>query len=177
MRLDIAMHNSFAVAKVECLEELEDVESDINIVELGVQASEIGVVDVLENQRWSLTLRVANDIKQGDNIGAASQVLKDLYLSLDLLLLDRLQHFDNALLIVDYIDTLKDFRVLSAANLSDDLVVFQNTPADINTVVVPVTAGHALVDIGVDTRHDGQESEGVARGGADDLERGFGGRR
>jgi hypothetical protein len=56
MRLDIAMHNSFAVAKVECLEELEDVESDINIVELGVQASEIGVVDVLENQRWSLTL-------------------------------------------------------------------------------------------------------------------------
>jgi hypothetical protein len=73
--------------------------------------------------------------------------------------------------------TQRQFHNCRHTNLSDDLVVFQNTPADINTVVVPVTAGHALVDIGVDTRHDGQESEGVARGGADDLERGFGGRR
>lgn len=75
-------------------------------------------------------------------------------------------------------------------DLSDDLVVFQDTPAykrwsatsslklsrgrghtDVNTVVVPVTAGHALVDIGVDARHDGQRSEGVARGGADGLRR------
>jgi hypothetical protein len=89
--------------------------------------------------------------------------------------------------------TQRQFHNCRHTNLSDDLVVFQNTPAckrwsatlsvklsrgrghtDINTVVVPVTAGHALVDIGVDTRHDGQESEGVARGGADDLERGFG---
>lgn len=56
MRLDISMHNSFAVAEIESFEELKDVESDINIVKLGVEASEIGVVDVLEDERWSLAL-------------------------------------------------------------------------------------------------------------------------
>jgi hypothetical protein len=167
MRLDITVHDSLAVAEIEGLQELEDVESNINIVELGVQASEIGVVDMLKDERRCLALRVTNNVKQGNDVRATSQILKNLDLSLNLLLLDRLQDLDNALLVVDNIDTLKDFRVLSAADLSNNLVVFQDSPADINTVVVPVTAGHALVDIGVDARHDGQRSKGVARGAAD----------
>ena len=50
MRLDITVHDSLAVAEIEGLQELEDVKSNINIVELGVQASEIGVVDELEDK-------------------------------------------------------------------------------------------------------------------------------
>lgn len=67
MRLDISMHNSFAVAEIESFEELKDVESNINIVKLGVEASEIGVVDVLEDERWSLALfavRVSQDVSK-----------------------------------------------------------------------------------------------------------------
>jgi hypothetical protein len=56
MRLDISMHNSFAVTEIESFEELKDVESNINVVKLGVEASEIGVVDVLEDERWCLAL-------------------------------------------------------------------------------------------------------------------------
>lgn len=37
---------------------------------------------------------------------------------------------------------------------------------NVNTVIVPVAAGHVLVDICVDARHDGRRDEGVARGGA-----------
>lgn len=56
MRLHISMHDSLAVAKVESLEQLKDIVADIDVVELGVQASEIGVVDVLEDERRGLTL-------------------------------------------------------------------------------------------------------------------------
>lgn len=56
MRLYVSVHDSLAVAKVESLEQLKDVVTDIDVVELGVEASEIGVVDMLEDERWGLTL-------------------------------------------------------------------------------------------------------------------------
>jgi hypothetical protein len=103
-------------------------------------------------------LRVADDVKESDNIGATRQVLKNLDLALYLLLLDRLQDLDDAFLVVDNVDALKDLRVLSPAfcgvmvskqqaapaegdetkagtrekehtNFAHHLVVFQDTPA------------------------------------------------
>ena len=56
MRLDVSVHNALAVAEVQRLEQLEDVEPDIEIVEFGVEAPEVGIVDVFEDQRGSLTL-------------------------------------------------------------------------------------------------------------------------
>ena len=66
-------------------------------------------------EKVGTNLRIPNNVKQGNNVGSTSQILQNLDLSLNLLLLDRLQDLDNALLVVDNIDTLKDFRVLSAA--------------------------------------------------------------
>lgn len=60
-------------------------------------------------------LRVSNDIKQGDDVGATGQVLKNLDLSLDLLLLDRLQDLDDAFLVVHNVDAFEHFGILSAA--------------------------------------------------------------
>lgn len=56
MRLHIPVHDSLAVAVVKGLEELVDVVSYIDVVELGIEASEVGVVHVLEYERRSLTL-------------------------------------------------------------------------------------------------------------------------
>ena len=56
VRLDVAVHDALAVAEVEGLEELEDVVSDIDVVEFGIQAAEVGVVDVLEDERRRLAL-------------------------------------------------------------------------------------------------------------------------
>jgi hypothetical protein len=57
MRFDIAMHDALAVAVVESLEQLKDVVPDINVVELGVEASEVRVVDKLEDEGRRLTLK------------------------------------------------------------------------------------------------------------------------
>ena len=50
MRLHIAVHNALAVAEVEGLEELEDVVPHVDVVEFGVEAPEVGIVDVLEDE-------------------------------------------------------------------------------------------------------------------------------
>lgn len=137
------MHDSLAVAVVQALEQLVDVVSDIDVVELGVQAPEIGIVDVFEDKRrglalhhktistlaedvlgicpkWAQTwertyLAIPNNIQQSNNVWATGQVLQDLDLSLDLLLLYGLEHLDNTLLIVDNVDPLKNFRVFSTS--------------------------------------------------------------
>lgn len=58
MRLHIAVHNTLTMAEVEGLEEFKDIETNINIIELGVQGSEIGVVDVLKDERGCLALDI-----------------------------------------------------------------------------------------------------------------------
>lgn len=56
VRLHISVHDALAVAEVESLEQLEDVEADVEVGELGVEAPEVGVVDVFEDERRGLTL-------------------------------------------------------------------------------------------------------------------------
>lgn len=76
--------------RVNHLEQLEDVVSDINVGEFWVQASEIGVVDVFEDERGSFALQkrcqrgesrskegqthlaIAHDIEQTNNVGASA---------------------------------------------------------------------------------------------------------
>lgn len=60
-------------------------------------------------------LRVPHDIQQRHNVWSSGQVLQNLDFTLNLLLLDRLQHFDDAFLIVDDVDSLKHLGVFSAA--------------------------------------------------------------
>jgi len=96
-------------------------------------------------------LVVAHYIQQRDDVGAAGQILQDLDFALYLLLLDGLQDFDDAFLVVDDVDAFENLRVLSAPNLSHDFVVFQDAPGDVDRVVVPVGAGHVRVDIGINT--------------------------
>jgi hypothetical protein len=56
VRLDVAVHNALAVAEVKSLEQLMDIEADIEVVELGIQAPEVCVVDVFEDEGRRLTL-------------------------------------------------------------------------------------------------------------------------
>ena len=115
MRLHVAVHDALAVAVVEGLEQLEDVVTDVDVVELGVEGAEVGVIDELKDERGRLALRVADDVEQGDDVGPAGEVLQNLDLALYLLLLDGLEDLDDAFLVVDDIDALEDLGVLSAA--------------------------------------------------------------
>jgi hypothetical protein len=58
MGLDITVHDAFAVAVVEGLEQLENVVPHVVVQELGVQTPEVGVVDILEDQRGRFALHV-----------------------------------------------------------------------------------------------------------------------
>lgn len=56
-------------------------------------------------------LRIPNDIQQADHIRSPCEVLQNLDLSLDLLLLDGFQDFDDALLVGREVNALEDLRV------------------------------------------------------------------
>lgn len=60
-------------------------------------------------------LTIPDNVKQSNDVGSARQILQNFDLSLDLLLLNRLQDLDNTLLVVDNVDSLENLRVLSAA--------------------------------------------------------------
>lgn len=49
MRLDVSVHDSLAVAKVQSLQQLVNVEPNIEIVEFGIEAAKIDIVDIFEN--------------------------------------------------------------------------------------------------------------------------------
>ena len=123
VRLHIPMHDSLAVTEVQRLQKLVDIITHVIVGEPGVEHAEIRVVHVFENQARCLALAIANDIKQGYHVGATCQVLKNLDLTLNLLLLDWLQDLDDTLLVVDHIDALEHFRVFSAAYQSMSLAL------------------------------------------------------
>lgn len=50
MRLHISVHDALAVTEIQRLQELEDVVTHIEVVEFGIEAAEVGIVDVLENE-------------------------------------------------------------------------------------------------------------------------------
>lgn len=89
-------------------EKFEHVISDVEIGESRVEHFEVDIVDVFCDQAWDLGSRIANHVQQGYNIRTSSQVLKDFDFSLDLLLLDRFEDFDDTLFIIDDVNTLED---------------------------------------------------------------------
>ena len=97
---------------------------------------------------------IPNNIQQANHIRPSGKVLQDLDFPLDLLLLDRLEHFDDALLVGRKVNTLEDLRVsssfaallfvdskvpiatlthlgvLSASDFPDNLIVVLHAPLD-----------------------------------------------
>lgn len=56
MRLNVPVHDALTMAVVEGLEQLVDVVANIDVVELRIEAAEVGVVDILKDQRGCFTL-------------------------------------------------------------------------------------------------------------------------
>lgn len=109
VRLHIPVHNSFTMAKVQRLQKLINVKANVIVGEARVERAEIRVVHIFKNQTRSLALVITNDIKQSYHVGTTRQILKNLDLTLNLLLLDRLEDLNDTLLVVDHIDALKHF--------------------------------------------------------------------
>ena len=91
----------------------------VEICESLVELLEVGVVDVLEDERGCPAHRVLDDSLQRDDVGSTAQVLQDLDLALDLFLLDRLQRLDYAFLVVGHVDGFEDLAVLAPTELPE----------------------------------------------------------
>lgn len=50
VRFHVAVHYALAVTEIQGLQELENVVADVEVVEFGVEAAKIGVVDVFEDK-------------------------------------------------------------------------------------------------------------------------------
>lgn len=61
MRLHVSVHDTLAVAKVQSLEQLQDIVPHVQVVELGVEDPKFGVVDVLEYQGRRLALCIERE--------------------------------------------------------------------------------------------------------------------
>lgn len=133
------------------LQELVDVVPNVIVSKSRIQHFEVCVVHILENEAGSLGVGISDNIQQLDNVGATAQVLQDFYLALDLqtksscvsvlhfktcfksekqdkdtmylLLLYRLQDFDDAFLIADSVHSLKDLAIFPAPNLPHNLII------------------------------------------------------
>lgn len=66
------MHNTFAVAEVESLQQFVDIEANIIIGESRIERAEIGVVHVFEDQARGFALAIADHIQQRDHVGTSS---------------------------------------------------------------------------------------------------------
>ena len=75
MWLDISMHNTLAVAVVQGLKKLEYVKAYVIVGELGIQVTEIGVVDILKYERGGLALRsfFISRCDQGERVRGSTQ--------------------------------------------------------------------------------------------------------
>ena len=151
MWFDITVHDTVGMAIVQSLEQLEDIETNIEVRESRVKDLEVCVVDMLEDERGSLGLRIAYHVEQLDDVCSPAHVLQDLNFSFDLLLFDGLEDFDDTLGVVDGVDALEDLRVLAAADLSNYFVLFLVTPVHREGLIVPILSGTVDVHVGVDT--------------------------
>jgi hypothetical protein len=76
-------------------------------------------------------LLIANDIKQLNDVRTTIEVLENFDFSANLLLLDWFEDFDDAFLLIDDIDALEDFAVLSTTNLANNFIVILLTAREI----------------------------------------------
>ncbi|GIX61526.1 NAD-specific glutamate dehydrogenase [Babesia caballi] len=138
VRLHVAVHDAHAVRVVHCLEQLVHVVLDVRDQQRRVQRFEVAVVDVFKYERGRPALRVLYYVEQLDNVWSAAQVLQDFYLALYLLLLERLEYFNDALLLGDCVCALENLAVLSSSYFSHDFVVVRHVPHEGDVLVIPV---------------------------------------
>jgi hypothetical protein len=105
--LDITMHHPVGMTIVQSLEELKDVVTNVIIAQGGIENFEVCIVDVFEDERRSLGLRVSDDIQKLNNVGPTAHILENFDFPLDFLLLDRFQNLDNTLGVVGHVDSFK----------------------------------------------------------------------
>jgi len=145
----ITMHDTTGVAVVKRLQDLEHVETDVEVGEALVEGAEIVItsLDVLHDQSRRFGQRIPDHIDQVNDVDATANGLQDLNLTSDLRLLDRLQNFNDNRLVVLCVDPGVHLRVLTTTDLLDYLVVLLRAKLDLEVLVIRILLRHLLAYI------------------------------
>jgi hypothetical protein len=113
------------MAIVESFKNFIDVESNIIIGEALVQGTEIKItcINIFHDQCWSLCHWVSHDVNQVNDINSTSKSLQDFNFSSNLGLFHRFKNLDDNSLVIQGVDSLVYFRVLSSSDLLNDFVI------------------------------------------------------
>mmetsp|Transcript_13691 Transcript_13691/g.28084 ORF Transcript_13691/g.28084 Transcript_13691/m.28084 type:complete len:210 (-) Transcript_13691:269-898(-) len=118
-----------------------------------VEELKVSVIHVFKDQTRHFRIWIATDIQQFDDVCSSIQALQDLDLPLDFLLFHRLQNLNNAPLVVDNIDALKNVTVLPSSHFSNNLVVVLFPPSNGEIIIVPVIRRPAHVHVRIYSRN------------------------
>ena len=126
VRLHVSVRDALRVAKVQRLQNLEDVVLYIEIIEVLVQSAEIYIasIDIFHDKCGCFGHGITHNINQVDNVDSALESLENLDLPSDFCLLHWLQDLDDNTLASSSIYALIHLRILSATDFLNNLVVF-----------------------------------------------------
>ena len=124
---------------VRILKSLEDhvgVQPDIHIIKATCQHFCFYVRNVLKNESWGLCGWIAQNVVQLDDIWSTVECLQYFDLTVLFLDSDRLQNFNDALLVVSKICTFEDLRVLAAPQLVVYVIIIEGGPFEVQPFVI-----------------------------------------
>ena len=124
--------------EVKGFQNFENVITSIIISQCLIKLLEVGVVDVFENKggcsgngilynilkRKLITVQIGPVLsthQEGNDIWSTCQIFQNFNFTLDFLLLDWFQNFDNTLFVIRYIDGFEDFRIFASTQFSYEL--------------------------------------------------------
>ena len=116
-RLYITMHDTVLVRILESLEDHVGVQPDIHIIKATSQHLCLYVRDILEDESWSFSGWITQNVVQFDDIRSTVERLQYFDLSVLFLDSDRLQNFNDALLVVLKICTCEDLGIFTTTQL------------------------------------------------------------
>ena len=90
VRFYVSVHNALRVTEIKCLQDLEHIVANIEVVKALVKFAEISVtgIDKFSNNGWRLSERVTNNINQIDNVDSVLQGLQNFNFASDFVLLN-----------------------------------------------------------------------------------------
>lgn len=110
VRLNIAMHDALRVAKVKSFKNLKHIVPNVKVIEALIELAEVSItrVNKLSDNGRGLRQGVSHHINQVNDVYTTFKCLQNLNLTSDLVLLDRLEDFDNDSLIGLRVNALVD---------------------------------------------------------------------
>jgi len=124
------VHNSLGVTVGQSLKQLEHVEPDLIVVQLGEELLAFYVRDVLVDQARRLRRVVSSHVAEFHDVRAAEESYQDLDFPVDFLHPDRFEDLNDYFLVVQLVVALENFRVLAPAQLLHNLVDVLVSPLD-----------------------------------------------